>query len=74
MFMLMKWLLKMTSHLSVHIVTLCESEVTPHKKGFVITYVCGSIHYVVQQLIPSARLHCIHEGLRMFPKQVAWRS
>jgi len=33
----------------------------PHKRGFVASYQRGSIHYAIQQLIPSARLHCIHQ-------------
>jgi len=44
----------------MHFVTLRESEVTSHKRGFVVSYVRGNIHYAIQQLSPSARLHCIH--------------
>jgi hypothetical protein len=42
--------------LPMHIVTIPENEVTDF-----ISYVRGSIHYAIQQLIPSARLHCIHQ-------------
>jgi len=29
---------------------------------------------VIQQLSPSARLHCKHQGLHSSPKTVVWRS
>jgi len=57
----------MTS-LFIHIVALIESEVTDLMRGFVVSYVCGSIHYAIQQLSPSARLHCIHQRRHTSPK------
>jgi hypothetical protein len=42
----------------------------PQKRGFIVSYVNRSIHYAIPKLSPSARLHCIHQGLHTSPKIV----
>jgi hypothetical protein len=45
-----------------------------HMTGFIVAHVCESIHYAIQQLSPSAWLHCTHQGLPISPKTVAQKS
>jgi hypothetical protein len=65
MLMQAKYYSKWPPWLSMHIVSLCESENNrPHNRGVVISYVLRRIHYVTEQLSPSAQLHSIHQGLK----------
>jgi hypothetical protein len=46
----------------------------PQKRGLVVYYVSGSIHYAIQKLSPPALLHCIHQGFHTSPKIVVQQS
>jgi len=65
MLKLMKQLFKIIS-LIMYIMPLHESDVR-HPWEFVVSYVRGNIHYAIQQLSPSVRLHCTHQGLHTSP-------
>jgi hypothetical protein len=40
----------------------------PYNRGFVASYVRGSIHYAIEQLSSGAILHCSQQRLHTFPK------